>query len=115
MPGVVHEDVEAAELVDRVRDQRLRAGPRRDVVAVRDRGAAGGGDLVDDLVGRAWRRRRRLRAPRRGRSPRRCAPSAASSSASPRPMPRPAPVTMATLPSSIPMCIPLWIGRGEDS
>ena len=38
-----------------VGDELLRAGPRRHVVAVRDGGAAAGGDLVDDLLRGAGR------------------------------------------------------------
>ena len=52
-PGVVDEHVEAAELVDRLRDQRLPAVPGGDVVEVRDGPTAGGDDLVGDLLGRA--------------------------------------------------------------
>ena len=51
-PGVVDEHVEPAELVDRLRDQRLTAVPARDVVEVRGRLPAGGDDLVDHLLGR---------------------------------------------------------------
>jgi len=52
-PGVVDEDVEAAELVERLLHEPLRAGEVGDVLAVRRRFAAGGADLLDDLLRRA--------------------------------------------------------------
>ncbi len=66
-PGVVDEDVEAAELVDRLLDHATGAREVGDVLAVRDRLAAGGADLLDDLLGRRRGRRLRPRARRRGR------------------------------------------------
>ena len=51
--GVVHEDVELAELADRERHQRLRPLPTRGVVDAGDRAAAAGADLGRDLLGRA--------------------------------------------------------------
>ena len=66
-PGVVDEDVEPAELVDRLRDQRLAAVPGRDVVEVGDGLPAGGDDLVDDLLGRALVRALTASPRRRGR------------------------------------------------
>ena len=50
--GVVDHDVETAVVVERLVDQRLATGPRRDVVDVGHRIAAGGDDLVDHLLGR---------------------------------------------------------------
>jgi hypothetical protein len=55
--GVVDEDVEAAELVDRLPDHRLRLAEVGDVRAVRDGLTALRLDLGDDLL-----RRRRVRA-----------------------------------------------------
>ena len=57
--GVVDQDVDAPELLDRGVDERLRAGRRGDVVRVGDRDAAGGDDLGGD--GRPPVRRRRRR------------------------------------------------------
>ena len=51
-PGVVHEHVEAPEAVEGRGDERRGAGPVGDVVAVGDRGAAAGDDLVDDRLRR---------------------------------------------------------------
>ena len=51
---VVDEDVQAAELVDRLLDHPLRAGEVGDVLAVRDRFAAERLDLADDVVSRAF-------------------------------------------------------------
>src|SRR5205807_1651963 len=51
--GVVHQDVEAAELADGLLDQALTALPGGDVVVVRRGGPARGLYLVDDLLGRA--------------------------------------------------------------
>ena len=48
--GVVHHDVEAAEGVERRLHERAGLREVRDVGAVRDRLAAGGADLLDDLV-----------------------------------------------------------------
>ena len=53
MPGVVDEHVEASERVDRLLDEAGGAVPVADVVGVRGRLAAGGDDLVDDLLRRA--------------------------------------------------------------
>ena len=50
--GVVDEDVEIAERLDRAVDQALRTLPVGDVVAVDDRFAADGFDLVDNLLRR---------------------------------------------------------------
>ena len=50
---VVDEDVEPPELVDRLLHEPLRAREVGDVLAVRRRLAAGGADLLDDLLGRA--------------------------------------------------------------
>src|SRR5205085_4366669 len=52
-PGVVDEDVEPAELVDRLLDEPSRAGEVGDVLAVRRRLAAARADLLDHLLGRA--------------------------------------------------------------
>ena len=46
--GIVDDDVEIAERVDRPLDQRTGTVPGGDVVPVGDGGAPGGGDLVDD-------------------------------------------------------------------
>jgi hypothetical protein len=54
--GVVHDHVEAPEGLDRRRHQGAGAVPVGDVVAVGDRGAAGGDDLVHDGLGGGGRR-----------------------------------------------------------
>ena len=56
-PGVVDEDVEAAERFERLPHHAPGRGEVRDVVAVRDRRAAGGVDFRNDLL-----RRRRVNA-----------------------------------------------------
>ena len=98
--GVVDQDVEPAERVDRARKIAAALGGG-DRVVVADRLAAGPLDFRDDLV-------RDLRAPVPSvLTPRSLtttfAPSLANISAISRPMPRPAPVTIATLPASTPM------------
>ncbi len=50
--GVVDQDVEASEALDRRVHERLGAGLGGDVAAVGDRDPAGGDDLVDDIGGR---------------------------------------------------------------
>ena len=96
-PGVVDEDVEAAELVDRLLHHAAGAREVGDVVAVRDGLAARGLDLLDDLL-----RRRCVGSVA-------CEPAAEvvdddlrargrERSACERPIPRPAPVTIATFP-----------------
>jgi hypothetical protein len=52
---VVHHHVQPAERLDGLRDQPLRAGPGGDVLGIRDRLPARGGDLVGDGLGRASR------------------------------------------------------------
>ena len=99
-PGVVDEDVEPAELVDGLGDQRLTAVPARDVVEVRGRLPTGGDDLVDHLLGRTLVGAFAARLAAEVVDDDRSTLLAASSSASARPIPRPAPVTIATLPSS---------------
>jgi hypothetical protein len=51
--GVVDEDVEPAELLDRLPHEPFRAREVGDALAVRRRLAARGADLLDDLLGRA--------------------------------------------------------------
>jgi hypothetical protein len=50
-PGVVDQDVQRAELRDRLFHQPLGAGPVRHVVSVGDRPSAGRRDLLDHLLG----------------------------------------------------------------
>ena len=112
-PGVVDQDVEAAEGLDGLIDDVLGALPRADVVAVDGGLAPVLLDEGDDLFGRVL-----VVAPRRPATPptsltTTLAPSPASKSASSRPMPRPAPVTIATLPSSSPMVISFCCGQAQ--
>ena len=85
------------------------------VVAVGDRLAAGGADLVHHLAGRpACRRRcRRARSPRSFTTTR--APWRASSSAWARPSPRPAPVTITTRPSQMPLMAASMTGEPNQA
>ena len=105
--GDVDQDVELPEFLDRVIDERLAAGHRRDILAVGSRAPTCGFDLVHHFV----RPASRLPFLPSTVTPRSltttAAPSAASNFATPRPIPRPLPVTAATLPSSLPMMIPL--------
>ena len=66
-PRVVDEDVEPAEVVDRLLDQALGAVEVGDVLGVRRCLAAGRLDLLRRPAGPACRRAPRRRAPRRGR------------------------------------------------
>ena len=65
--GVVDDDVDPAEGVERGLDDGLAALGRGDAVVVGDGLAAGGLDLVDDLLGGGRASRRRRRPTRRGR------------------------------------------------
>ena len=56
--GIVDQDVEPAERVDRGLDQPLGLGPVGDVGAAGDGFASGGGDLIDNTLGRAAAARR---------------------------------------------------------
>ncbi len=105
LAGVVDDDVDGAERVERGVDDGAPTLGRRDGVAVRDRLAAGGDDLGDDRVGRridagasATPSVSLMPTPRSFTSTR--APRAANSSAYSRPRLRPAPVTTTTLPSN---------------
>jgi hypothetical protein len=99
--GIVDQDVDAAEGVERRLYDLVAVGRLADRQRRGDRLAAGLFDLVDDRV----RRPASVPAPSRlapmSQTTTR-APSCAINSAMPRPMPRPAPVTMATLPSTMP-------------
>ena len=95
--GVVDDDVDLAERVDRGLDDLVAVLDR---VVVGDRLAAGGLDLGDDLVGGDADLPSPVKLPPRSLTTT-FAPRDASSSACERPRPPPAPVTIATLPSNL--------------